>query len=118
MDINATQAFVIGITVFILFMDVFLLKNRLSSFSMEIARWALQWTFVPMFAGILMGHWFITGIGYVGSLSVVVPVLLANIGYDLAWHKWGKKEKVWFRHPAVHLALGVPIGFLFWTQSG
>lgn len=113
-----TKILLLTIAAVLLIYDYYAIPMGQPTESAVLRDWLIEFKFFAVTLGILVGHW-----GFPtrerkpwmrGDLLVPGIVILAFLGLDLL--KVWAYLPVWVSYPGIWIALGIPVGSLWWNQ--
>lgn len=107
------------ITAAIIGWDVYLGIAHADTESMILASTGRRFMALPLFAGSLVGHWFLNRRSVNYKLwPVALSILLATLAWDIVnvYFPAGTWVQEWIRYPGFWLLAGLPVGSFFWPQ--
>lgn len=75
---------------------------------------AWRWSTSALVAGVLIGHWYMPGLGISHRVGSVLPVIGLSFAFDLYVKPDGKP---WWKFPGIWFAVGLAAGTILWGQG-
>ena len=113
------------VTVALIGWDIYVATNTLEgdTISEIMLLFAQKRMIVPMFFGVLMGHWFWPRayrlVPWQWTIGVLCGVTLLVVGWDIIDHHWNSRVYDFLvKWPILIVTAGTFIGHFFWSQTG
>lgn len=114
---TTTEAIILACFLVLLVWTGIAFKFKQKTVSQTMRDLAWKYNVTSFTFGILIGHWYFPVLHPTHhAVGNVLPFMATVFAGDLLWMKFQASRRAWWRYPGIWFVLGVPAGFLLWSQ--